>query len=105
MPTTAPDNLSDVRNWPNLVFKFLISCLGGLIFILGTALYGEVSDLNENLGNYRETQNLNIKDQGYLKDRVISNEASFFKHVERAEQQDLEQDRRIDRLEYHIKTK
>lgn len=104
MPTN-PDNLSDVQNWPNLVFKWLLSILGGAIFVIGTALYGEVKELNKALIRFNETLSGTIKDYAYLKSQVDKMEVRIDKHIERSDAEKKELREELEILRYQRNTR
>lgn len=102
MPTD-PNNVTDVKNWPNLIFKYFIGLILGALFILGTALVSELKELNKTMQEFKEGLSGMTKDYGYLVERVDDIETTQNKHIERAEAKILEHDRKIDRLEFQIK--
>lgn len=102
MPT---NDLTNVKNWPNVIFNALLTVLGGLIFMVGTGLYNEVKELNSTIIEFNSVLSGTIKDYGYLKAQVDKLEVKIDKHIEASSAEKRELSRDLEALKYQLKIK
>ncbi len=95
-----PDSYTNVQNWPNVVFKALLTAFSGLLIYLGSAIYAQQGEMMKAINALTGAIRENGQTDGFQKEKFDKLESKFEKHIETSNAEKKELQREVEALKY-----